>query len=195
MRICRDGQVPCAEALRETKGIAKAPAPAAMKWRRSIFLDMILSRFRAGYCTRLALPSASGETDWRIRYGVGLGCGAEFVHRTRRSAPSAARRCVPHRVRDTRASPLDDLGPDVAQNGGLAWRQIGEAGLPAEFGDPALGGEGAQRLVDGLDQRAIAGKPDIAAIGADRIIIAGRRERRIGVRGAMGVEAREVDQR
>jgi hypothetical protein len=45
MRICRDGHGLCAEALRETKGIASAVPPAAMKWRRSSFTDMIPSRF------------------------------------------------------------------------------------------------------------------------------------------------------
>ena len=88
-------------------------------------------------------------------------------------------------------SPLNDLRPDIAEHRRLARRQIGEAGLSAEFGDPALGREGAQRLVDGIDQRAVAGKPDIAAIGTDRVVIAGRRERTVGVRGAMGVEARK----
>src|SRR5881628_1240460 len=47
MRICRDGHAACAEALRETKGIASAVLPAAMKWRRSSFADMILSRIFA----------------------------------------------------------------------------------------------------------------------------------------------------
>src|SRR4051794_31665653 len=44
MRICRDGHAACAEALRETKGVASVAVPAAMKWRRSRFGGMILSR-------------------------------------------------------------------------------------------------------------------------------------------------------
>jgi hypothetical protein len=40
MRICRDGHAACAEALRNSKGIAAAADPAAMKRRRLNFADM-----------------------------------------------------------------------------------------------------------------------------------------------------------
>src|SRR3954469_13075541 len=95
----------------------------------------------------------------------------------------------------TLRSTLNDLHPDVAEDRRLTWRQISQPRLPAEFGDLALGSKPGQRLVDGVGQRGIAGEPDIAAIGPDRIVVAGRGDRCIGVRGAMGVEAAEVDQR
>src|SRR5579864_5154167 len=57
MRICRDGQTTCAEALREMKGIAMA-VPPTMKWRRSIVADMIPSQ-----------TLVEGTASCRLRHG------------------------------------------------------------------------------------------------------------------------------
>jgi hypothetical protein len=80
MRICRVGHAACAEAPRETKGIASVVVPAAMKWRRSSLVDMILSRI-------VADGTASGRLchGWQARQ-IGAFQGLRLVRQLSISA-------------------------------------------------------------------------------------------------------------
>jgi hypothetical protein len=81
MRICRDGHAACAEALRTSKGIAAAADPAAMKWRRLNFADMVPSlNFSEGI-------ASSGFCHVRKTGQIGaFNENAGFPHMTRKRA-------------------------------------------------------------------------------------------------------------
>src|SRR3954447_17415040 len=64
-------------------------------------------------------------------------------------------------------------------------RQISEAGCLREVGHGSRRLQIGERLVDGGDERRIAGEADITPINADRIIITGCGEPGIGMGGAV----------
>src|ERR1700692_4919776 len=67
------------------------------------------------------------------------------------------------------------LLPHVTKNRRFTGRQIGEAGRLTEVSDGSGSLQVGQRLVDRDEKGRVAGEPNIAAIGADRIKVPGAR--------------------
>ena len=79
----------------------------------------------------------------------------------------------------------DDLLPDVAEDRRFAGRQVGQPCLPGEIRHLAFGLQIGECGVDRGKQCRLACECDIAAIGADRIIIAGSGQARVAMRCAI----------
>src|SRR3954468_11570061 len=73
-------------------------------------------------------------------------------------------------------------------------RQISEVGRLREVGYGSRRLQIGERLVDGGAELRISGEADITPINADRIIVAGCGEPGIGMGGAVGIQAAQVEQ-
>src|ERR1700733_13385831 len=132
------------------------------------------------------------------RFAAGANHGPKIF---RRGESKAANPVNAHRLPGLAAAAsgsalfLKYLLPHVAKNCRLTGRQIGEADRLTELSHGSGSLQIGQRLVDRDQKVRVAGEADIAAIGANRVIVSGAREFCVRMGGAVSIEPAQIEKR